>query len=213
MDATVFDTFCSSQDCRGDVCCSSSDSKDKADSTPISSATNATSQHVPDLLQSEHIDESLPSATFNDVNNDNDNDDDDESYDSDESDDDDDEDDDDIENDDMDDNEEYNDVENNYDDVETWPLPLLEQVIKNAKLICIYTLNALTEKGKGPVTSSEKDNVDRRIHLGCDIVVRAYTLYKQKFGENVALFLMSSLHSKESGVYVLERSNGDSKVG
>jgi hypothetical protein len=210
MDVTVFDTFCSSQDCRGDVC-SSSDSKDKADSNPNSSATNATSQHVPDLLQSEHIDESLPLSTFNDVNNDNDNDDDDESYGSDESDDD--EDDDDIEDDDMDGNEEYNDVENNYDDVETWPLPLLEQVIKNAKLICIYTLNALTEKGKGPVTLSEKDNVDRRIHLGRDIVVRAYTLYKEKFGENVALFPMGSLHSIESGVYVLQRANGESKVG
>jgi hypothetical protein len=104
MDVTVFDTFCSSQDCRGDVCCSSSDSKDKAAGIPNSSVTNATSQHVPDLVQSEHIDKSLPSATFNDVNNDDDNDDDDESYGSDESDDD--QDDDDIENDDMDGNEE-----------------------------------------------------------------------------------------------------------
>jgi hypothetical protein len=35
-----------------------------------SMGTNATSQHVPDLVQSKHIDKSLPSATFNDVNND-----------------------------------------------------------------------------------------------------------------------------------------------
>jgi hypothetical protein len=149
----------------------------------------------------------LPSATFNDVNNDDENDDDDESYGSDESDDD--EDDDDIENDDMDGNEEYNDVENNYDDVVSWKLPQRKQVIKKAKLICIYTTNALIEKGKGPVTSSEKDNVDRIIHLGHDIVVRAYDIYKEKVGENVALFPMSSSHSKESGVYVLQRHNVD----
>jgi hypothetical protein len=113
----------------------------------------------------------------------------------------------------MDVNDEYNDNENIYDDVERWKLPLLEQVIKNAKLICIYTTNALIEKGKGPVTSSEKDNVDRRIHLGRDIVVRAYDIYKEKVGENIALFPMSSSHSKESGVYVLQRPNVYSKVG
>jgi hypothetical protein len=190
--------------------------------------TNATSQHVPDLVKSEHIDKSLPSATFddvdnddNDVDNDDDTDDDDESYGSDESDDesygsdesDDDEDDDDIENDDMDVNEEYNDNENIYDDVERWKLPPCEQVIKNAKLICIYTTNELTEKGKGPVTSSEKDSADRILHLGLDIVGISYDLYKQIVGEDVALFPMSSFHSKESGVYVLQRANGDSKVG
>jgi hypothetical protein len=110
-------------------------------------------------------------------------------------------------------NDEQNILPFAYQTPPSWKLPHHKQVIKNAELICIYTLNALTEKGKGPVTLSEKDIADRILHLGLDIVVRAYTLYKQKFGENVALFLMSSLHSKESGVYVLERSNGDSKVG
>jgi hypothetical protein len=100
-----------------------------------------------------------------------------------------------------------------YETPPSWQLPPCEQVIKNAKLICIYTTNELTEKGKGPVTSSEKDNADRIIHLGLDVVKRALDIYKEKVGEIVALLPMSSLHSKESGVYVLQRPNGDSKVG
>ena len=123
--------------------------------------------------------------------------------------------------DDNDDNDDDDGLENDeqnilpfaYQTPPSWKLPHHKQVIKNAELICIYTLNALTEKGKGPVTLSEKDIADRILHLGLDIVVRAYTLYKEKFGENVALFPMSSFHSKEPGVYFIQRPNMDSKVG
>ena len=71
----------------------------------------------------------------------------------------------------------------------------------------------MTEKGKGPLTSSEKDNSDQIRSLGRYIVVRAYELYIQTVGENVALFPMSSSHSKESGVYFFQRPDADSKVG
>ena len=124
-------------------------------------------------------------------------------------------------NDDNDDNDDddglENDEQNNlpfvYETPPSWKLIQRTQVIKNAESICTYTLNALIEKGKGPVTSSEKDNADRIIHLGLDVVKRALDIYKEKVGEIVALLHMSSLHSKESGVYVLQRPNGDSKVG
>ena len=125
-------------------------------------------------------------------------------------------------NDDNDDNDDdddglENDEQNNlpfvYETPPSWQLPPCEQVIKNAKLICLYTTNELTEKGKGPVTSSEKDNADRIIHLGLDVVKRALDIYKEKVGENVALSPMSSSHSKEPGVYFIQRPNVDSKVG
>lgn len=100
-----------------------------------------------------------------------------------------------------------------YETPPSWKLIQRTQVIKNAESICTYTLNALIEKGKGPVTSSEKDNADRIIHLGIDVVKRAFDIYKEKVGENVALSPMSSSHSKEPGVYFIQRPNVDSKVG
>ena len=110
-----------------------------------------------------------------------------------------------------------NDEQNNlpfvYETPPSWKLIQRTQVIKNAESICTYTLNALIEKGKGPVTSSEKDNADRIIHLGIDVVKRALDIYKEKVGENVALSPMSSSHSKEPGVYFIQRPNMDSKVG
>ena len=110
-----------------------------------------------------------------------------------------------------------NDEQNNlpfvYETPPSWKLIQRTQVIKNAESICTYTLNALIEKGKGPVTSSEKDSADRILHLGLDIVGISYDLYKQIVGEDVALSPMSSSHSKEPGVYFIQRPNVDSKVG
>jgi hypothetical protein len=94
-----------------------------------------------------------------------------------------------------------------------WKLALREQVLKNAKLIITYTLNVLSENDKGPITSSEQDDVERIIYLALEVVGRAYDIYKQKVGEEVALFPMSSSHSKESGVYFLQLLNADGKVG
>ena len=94
-----------------------------------------------------------------------------------------------------------------------WILPSRDNVLKHAKSIIAYTLNVLSERGKGPITSSEKDDVERITSLGLEVVERAYDIYKQRVGEVVELFPMSSSHSKEPGVYFLQRPNVDSKVG
>ena len=86
-------------------------------------------------------------------------------------------------------------------------------ILENAKLIVAYTLNVLSENGKGPITTSEKKDVERITSLAIDAVGRAYDIYKQRVGEVVKLFPMSSSHSKEPGVYFLQRPNVDSKVG
>ena len=94
-----------------------------------------------------------------------------------------------------------------------WNLAPREQVLKNAKSTITYTLNVLSVNDKGPITSSEKDDVERITSLGLEVVGRAYDIYKQSVGEEVALFPMSSSHSKESGVYFLQLPNADGKVG
>ena len=94
-----------------------------------------------------------------------------------------------------------------------WNLAPREQVLKNAKSTITYTLNVFSVNDKGPITSSEKDDVERITSLGLEVVGRAYDIYKQSVGEEVALFPMSSSHSKESGVYFLQLPNADGKVG
>ena len=109
------------------------------------------------------------------------------------------------------------DIEHNlpfvYQTPSRWELPLLDNVLKYAKSIIAYTRNVLSERGKGPITSREKDDVERITSLGLEVVERAYDIYKQRVGEVVELFPMSSSHSKEPGVYFLQRPNVDSKVG
>jgi len=94
-----------------------------------------------------------------------------------------------------------------------WELPSRDNVLKYAKSIIAYTRNVLSERGKGPITSSEKDDVERITSLGLEVVGRAYDIYNQRVGEVVELFPIDSPHSKESGVYFLQRPNDDSKVG
>jgi hypothetical protein len=109
------------------------------------------------------------------------------------------------------------DIEHNlpfvYQTPSRWKLPSRDNVLKAAKSIIAYTQNVLSERGKGPITSSEKDDVERITSLGLEVVERAYDIYKQRVGEVVELFPMSSSHSKEPGVYFLQRPNVDSKVG
>ena len=94
-----------------------------------------------------------------------------------------------------------------------WELPSRDNVLKYAKSIIAYTRNVFSVNDKGPITSSEKDDVERITSLGLEVVGRAYDIYKQGVGEEVALFPMSSSHSKESGVYFLQLPNADGKVG
>ena len=94
-----------------------------------------------------------------------------------------------------------------------WILPSRDNVLKHAKSIIAYTLNVLSERGKGPITSSEKDDVERITSMGLEVVERAYDIYIQSVGEVVELFPIDSPHSKESGVYFLQRPNVDGKVG
>jgi hypothetical protein len=94
-----------------------------------------------------------------------------------------------------------------------WILPSRDNVLKHAKSIIAYTRNVLSERGKGPITSSEKDDVERITSMGLEVVERAYDIYIQSVGEVVELFPIDSPHSKESGVYFLQRPNDDSKVG
>lgn len=94
-----------------------------------------------------------------------------------------------------------------------WNLAPREQVLKNAKSTITYTLNVFSVNDKGPITSSEKDDVERITSLGLEVVGRAYDIYNQRVGEVVELFPIDSPHSKESGVYFLQRPNDDSKVG
>ena len=70
----------------------------------------------------------------------------------------------------------------------------------------------LSENDKGPITSSEKNDVEKIISLALEVVGRAYDVYEQRVGEVVELFPIGSSHSKE-GVYFLQRPNVDSKVG
>ena len=58
-----------------------------------------------------------------------------------------------------------------------WILPLRDNVLKHAKSIIAYTLNVLSERGKGPITSSEKDDVERITSMGLEVVERAYDIY------------------------------------
>ena len=116
-----------------------------------------------------------------------------------------------------DDDDNIADIEHNlpfvYQTPSRWKLPSRDNVLKAAKSIIAYTQNVLSERGKGPITSSEKDDVERITSLGLEVVERAYDIYKQRVGEVVELFPMSSSHSKEPGVYFLQRPNVDSKVG
>ena len=69
------------------------------------------------------------------------------------------------------------------------------------------------ENGKGPISLSEKNDVEIIISWSLEVVGRAYDIYKKRVGEDVKLFPISSSHSKESGVYFLQLPNVDSKVG
>ena len=44
-----------------------------------------------------------------------------------------------------------------------------------------------SEKGKGPITSSEKNDVERITSMGLEVVERAYDIYIQSVGEVVEL--------------------------
>ena len=60
----------------------------------------------------------------------------------------------------------------------------------------------LSDNGKGPITLSEKNDVEKIISLSLEVVGSAYNIYKQRVGEVVELFPISSSHSKESGKFL-----------